>query len=115
VTYHSEPADPLIPVLNAARRAGNPAIGGDPQYWPGLVRMVRRRWSSFKHRHPAPAPDTRGARVEDLARGLLARRARRRATVELSDCRELARRFARVLSPDPDIVRGEPDPARGSR
>lgn len=108
--------DPLIPVLAAAQRAGNPVPGGDPQHWPQIVRCARRRWDSFAHRHPAPAPDTRGARVEDLARGLLARcAAGGRSLVEISDCRALAARLAQVLGPAPDLAVGGSAPAWGPR
>ncbi len=103
MTRHSDPADPLIPVLAAAQRAGNPVPGVDPQHWPEIVRSVRRRWNSFAHRHPAPAADTRGARVEDLARGLLTRcAAGGRSLIEISDCRALAGRLAPLLGPAPE-------------
>lgn len=114
MTHHRGHGDPLISVLSAARRAGRPVPEGDPQHWQEIVRLARRRWSSFTRRHPAPAPDTRGARVEDLARGLLARWGAGMATVEISDCRMLARQLARVLGPEPGKGRGT-DPAWGSR
>jgi len=96
-------ADPLMPLLAAAQGAGNPVPGGDPQHWPQIIRSVRRRWASFHHRHPAPAPDTRAARIEDLARGLLVRcTAIGRGLIEISDCRALAERLAGVLDPPPD-------------
>ena len=104
-------ADPLMPVLAAAQCAGNPVPGVDPQYWPQIIRSVRRRWGSFHHRHPAPAPDTRAARVEDLARGLLVRcTAIGRGLIEISDCRALAVRLAQELGPPPDASSSEPTP-----
>lgn len=109
-------ADPLIPVLAAAHCAGNPVPGGDPQHWPQIVRSVRRRWASFRHRHPAPEPDTRSARVEDLARGLLVRcSARGKGLIEISDCRALADRLAQQLEPSPDASSGTHAPAGESR
>lgn len=108
-TRQMNETDPLIRVLAAARREGNPVAGRDPQQWPQIVRCARRRWDSFAHRHPAPAPDTRGARVEDLARGLLARcAAGGRSLIEISDCRALAGRFAPVLGPTPDAPARNP-------
>ena len=101
MTEQSEHADPLIAALREAKRAGNPVPGDDPQRWQELLRAARRRWNSFAHRHPLPARDTLSVRVEDLARGLLARcsaRPRTGSPVELSDCRALAKRLASVLS-----------------
>jgi hypothetical protein len=109
-------ADPLIPVLDAAQREGNPVPGADPQRWPQIVAAARRRWNSFGHRHPAPAADTRGARVEDLARGLLARCATGgRTMIEISDCRALAKSLARVLAPAPHTAHDGPGLPRGPR
>jgi hypothetical protein len=91
--------DPLVAVLYAAHRAGS-GVPDVESRWPQLADAVRRRWSSFALRHPAPAPATRPARIEDLARALLTRCAARpgvRPKMELSECRALARRLARVL------------------
>jgi hypothetical protein len=93
-------ADQLIAALCAAQREGNPVPGGDPQTWGRIIRVAAKRWNSFTRRHPSPAADTLPARVEDLARGLLVRCASRPGTgapIELTDCRDLARRLARVL------------------
>lgn len=93
-------ADPLIALLHAARLEGSRIPDAEPRLLQ-LAGSVRRRWNSFAHRHPAPAPDTLSARIEDLARGLLARNAPRagaRPKIDISECRELARRLAGVLS-----------------
>ncbi|WP_034262246.1 hypothetical protein [Actinospica robiniae] len=109
-------ADPLMPVLADAQYLGNPVLGADPQHWPEIIRCVRRRWGSFQHRHPAPAPDTRAARVEDLARGLLVRcTAIGRGLIEISDCRALARRLALVLEPLPEVLGADPTATEASR
>lgn len=100
MTAESEYADPLLTALDAAHDAGS-RIPDVEQRWPDLARAVRRRWSSFAHRHPFPAPDTLPARIEDLARGLLVRCAARpgaRSIIDISECRELARRLAGVLT-----------------
>jgi hypothetical protein len=94
----------LITALSAAQRAGNPVPGGDPRHWQRIIRVARRNWSSFTRRHPAPAPDTLAARAEDLARGLLARCRPQgnAAPLDITDCRDLARRLAAVLSAAPE-------------
>ncbi len=100
MTHDLGQADPLLAILHAAHRAGSRIPEIDLRR-PELARAARRRWNSFTHRHPAPAPDTLAARVEDLARGLLARccaRAGSRPVIDISECRELARRLAGVLS-----------------
>ncbi len=100
MTDQARLADQLIAALCAAQRAGNPVPGGDPQTWGRIIRVASNRWNSFTRRHPVPAADTLSARVEDLARGLLTRCAPRPGTgaaIELTDCRDLARRLARVL------------------
>lgn len=92
--------DPLVALLHKAHVEGSCIPGSEPLRLE-LARAVRRRWNSFRHRHPDPAPDTLSARVEDLARGLLARCAQRTGAIpriEISECRELARRLAGVLS-----------------
>lgn len=102
-------ADQLIAALRAAQRKGNPDPGSDPQTWGRIIRMASRRWNSFTRRHPGPAADTLPARVEDLARGLLVRCAPRPGTgaaIELTDCRDLARRLARGLGAPPAIADG---------
>lgn len=118
MTLRPEYADPLITALHAARSAGNPVVDGDSQRWPGMILSVRRRWGSYAHRHPAPSPDTLAARVEDLARGLLARCAGRpgeRTLIEITDCRQLARRLALVLSAPSAAMPGGVDPGRWAR
>ncbi|MBR7837196.1 hypothetical protein KDL01_28220 [Actinospica durhamensis] len=95
--------DPLVSALHAAHRAGSRLPDVELRR-AELARAVRRRWNSFTHRHPAPAPDTLAARVEDLARGLLTRfaaHAGARPGVEISECRDLARRLAAVLGERP--------------
>ncbi|WP_034260641.1 hypothetical protein [Actinospica robiniae] len=91
--------DPLVALLHKAYGEGSRIPGSEPLRLE-LARAARRRWNSFRHRHPDPAPDTLSARVEDLARGLLARCARHTGAIpgiEISECRELARRIAGVL------------------
>jgi hypothetical protein len=92
-------SDPLVAILYSAYCAGSRIPEVEPSR-SELARAARRRWNSFKHRHPTPAPDTLSARIEDLARGLLARCvavAGARPTIEISECRDLARRLAGVL------------------
>jgi hypothetical protein len=104
--------DELIAALCTAQYEGNPVPGTDPQSWGRIIRVASKRWDSFTRRHPVPAADTLPARVEDLARGLLVRCAPRTGghrPIELTDCRDLAWRLARVLGapPAPDArVRG---------
>jgi hypothetical protein len=91
--------DPLVAILHSAHCAGS-RIPELELRRPELARAARRRWNSFAHRHPAPAPDTLSARVEDLARGLLARCvavAGVRPVIEIGECRDLARNLAGVL------------------
>lgn len=93
----------LIAALCAAQFAGNPVPGGDPQRWQRIIRVTRRRWSSFARRHPAPAPDTLTARAEDLARALLNRFGSDPDTgkpIDITACRDLARRLAGILNAD---------------
>lgn len=107
MTLDITPADPLVALLLAAHVEGSGIPDSGPRRLE-LARAVRRRWNSFTHRHPAPAPDTPSARIEDLARGLLARCALRsgsRPGIEISECRELARRLAGVLSELPHSAR----------
>jgi hypothetical protein len=104
MTIEPERADLLIAAVRSALRAGNPVPGPDPQRWQRIIRVALRRWSTFTHRHPAPAPDTFSVRAEDLARGLLSRcgpRAGSGAPIEITDCRHLARGLAHVLSAAP--------------
>jgi len=107
MTIDLAPPDPLVALLRAAHTAGSRILDCDPRRVE-LAGAVRRRWNSFTHRHPAPAPDTPSARIEDLARGLLARCAPRSGSrpsrIEISECRELARRLAGVLG-EPHSVR----------
>lgn len=99
--------DPLVALLHKVHAEGSRIPGSEPLRLE-LARAVRRRWDSFRHRHPVPAPDTRSARIEDLARGLLARCARRTGAlpwIEISECRDLARRLADVLNELPQSAR----------
>lgn len=107
MTIEKTPPDPLVALLHAAHVEGSGIPDSEPRRLE-LARAVRRRWNSFTLRHPAPAPDTRSARIEDLARGLLARCALRggsRPGIEISECRELARRLAGVLGELPHSAR----------
>lgn len=106
MTSQPDSTDPLIDALRSAQQEGNPVADGDPQRWFRIIRVSRRRWGSFTRRHPSPASDTFTARAEDLARGLLNRFARPGVgkPLDISDCRDLARRLAAVLnSATPDM------------
>jgi hypothetical protein len=107
MTIEFTPSDPLVALLHAAHVEGGFVPDTEPRR-SELAQAVRRRWNSFAHRHPAPAPDTLSARIEDLARGLLARGARRTGSlprIEISECRDLARRLAGVLNELPHRAR----------
>ncbi|MBS2965915.1 hypothetical protein KGA66_22915 [Actinocrinis puniceicyclus] len=103
MTHDTAQAGLLIAALGAAQREGNPIPGSDPQQWSRIIRVASKRWSTFERRHPAAA-DTFCARVEDLARGLLDRCAPQRnsgATIDITDCRGLARSLATILQSPP--------------
>lgn len=107
--HDSAQAGLLIAALGAAQREGNPVPGSDPQQWSRIIRVASRRWGTFERRHPATAADTFAARVEDLARGLLERCAPPRnsgSTIDITDCRRLARSLATVFQSSPAVGAG---------
>lgn len=113
----AQQADQLIAALCAAHREGSPVPGTDPQTWGRIIRVASKRWNSLARRPQAPAADTLPARVEDLAGGLLVHRAPRPGTVapiDLTDCRELAWRLARVFAA-PATVAGTGGYGRSTR
>jgi hypothetical protein len=88
-----------IRAVRAAREAGCPVAGGDPDV---IAKVAVRRWTTFDRRvrRRAAVDLTLDRRIEDLSKGLVANFEKDRRLVGplITDYRHLARAIAEELS-----------------